>query len=473
MDSKIKKLGKNKKINFNELSRKKSTNKLESNEKYNPNRKDNKENNKDYNPNKDNNTCKEDNKILTELLEKLKIAEKKYGFERTQDVTEFKKVEWKSLNLENEILKGIEYMKYDYPSPVQFKTIKGFSDRNLIVRAKNGTGKTAAYLIPIINEILIENNKENENESEERNLRTIILVPTRELALQVSKVGKKLLKFTKIEIMATFGGSNLYEDILRIKNGVDIVVTTPGRILDMIEKKITNFNFCKNLIIDEADKLLSPEFQFGLNKIIGNLQLKKIMLFSATFPSSVDNFVKNYMKFPLYINMMKELTLLGITQFYALVNQKYKLICLKTILKKINFKKCVIFCNSIKNVELLARKISDMGFSHYFIHSKMSQEERNKVFHNFSEKNAKILVSSDLVTRGIDVPSVNCVINFDFPRNAESYIHRIGRSGRFGSQGISISLICDYEKDNLIEIEKKLGVELLPVSDEKFKKYQK
>ncbi|KAG0419379.1 ATP-dependent RNA helicase DHH1, partial [Dictyocoela roeselum] len=477
--------------------------------------------------------------VLQNLVGKLRITEERYGLDaRTADVTEFRNTRWAEFNLCGEIRDALAEMHYEYPSPVQFRTLKCFRDRSILVRAKNGTGKTAAYLIPILNQLAVEDrskgisrgkcmsgdkvarrgrnqrncfaglNRSNVYPAAEdadppviHRVRAIIMLPTRELALQVSKVAKHIASKTDLLVMPTFGGSNLYEDILRLKKGVDVVVTTPGRIFDLVKRRVADFSECRILVVDEADKLVSAEYAEELETIIQNLKIQQLLLFSATFPKSIDEFVRKNMRRPLYLNLMKEIALKGVTQFYALVRFTEKLACLKTILRTVHFKKCVIFCNSIRNVELLAKKIAEMGYPHYYIHSKMTQDERNRVFHNFADhflqnrdnkngddidessidKNGKmnpktnktqnrtkILVSSDLVTRGIDVPTINLVINFDFPRTAESYIHRIRRCGRFGTEGISVSLICDDEKQRLIDIETKLGVEMLPVSDPQF-----
>lgn len=186
---------------------------------------------------------------------------------------------------------------------------------------------------------------------------------------------------------------------------------------------------------------------------------------SATFPTSVSNFLR---KIPdiVKINLMKELTLKGLTQYYAYIEEKQKVHCLNTLFSKLKIQQAIIFCNSSLRVELLAKKILELGYSCYFIHAKMPQTERNKVFHGFRKGNGRCLVTSDLFTRGIDIPSVNVVINFDFPKTAETYLHRVGRSGRYGHLGLAINFITDNDKEVILKIEEELDTDIGPLPKE-------
>jgi ATP-dependent RNA helicase DDX6/DHH1 len=187
---------------------------------------------------------------------------------------------------------------------------------------------------------------------------------------------------------------------------------------------------------------------------------RQIMLFSATFPDMVKEFTDSYMRDPFQINLMEELTLKGITQYYAYVQEKHKVHCLNTLFSKLTVNQAIIFCNTTQRVELLTKKITELGYSCYYIHAKMDQAHRNRVFHAFRSGQCRNLVCSDLFTRGIDVPSVNVVINFDFPKYAETYLHRIGRSGRFGHLGIAINLITFEDRYALKDIETQLSTEI-------------
>lgn len=264
-----------------------------------------------------------------------------------------------------------------------------------------------------------------------------------------------------IQCMVTTGGTSLKDDIMRLYNSIHIIVATPGRILDLASKKVANLDECRTIIMDEADKLLSPEFQPVLEQIIGLCNKDhQICLFSATFPVTVKNFCEKFVPNPYSINLMDELTLRGITQFYAFVEERQKVQCLNTLFTKLEINQSIIFCNSVNRVELLAKKITELGYSCYYIHAQMQQANRNRVFHEFRNGATRHLVSSDLFTRGIDVQSVNVVINFDFPKNSETYLHRIGRSGRFGHLGLAVNLITQDDRASIKRVEQELGTEI-------------
>ena len=264
--------------------------------------------------------------------------------------------------------------------------------------------------------------------------------------------------------MVSTGGSALKDDILRLYNTVHIIVATPGRVLDMAEKGVAKLDACHIICLDEADKLLSPEFMPVVEKLIGYMPAQRqILLFSATFPVKVKTFKERLMRKPYEINLMEELTLKGVTQYYAFVEERQKVHCLNTLFAKLQINQSIIFCNSVNRVELLAKMITELGYSCFYIHAKMVQQNRNRVFHDFRNGRCRNLVSSDLFTRGIDIPSVNVVINFDFPKTAETYLHRIGRSGRFGHLGLAVNLITYDDRFNLYKIEKDLATEIKPI----------
>lgn len=295
----------------------------------------------------------------------------------------------------------------------------------------------------------------------------LILIPTRELALQTSAIIKEMGKHMNVEVMVTTGGTNLREDILRLYTPVHIIVGTPGRILDLAEKKVADISKVKMIVMDEADKLLSPEFEPVCESLIKLADpARQICLFSATFPVKTKEFKAKYLPNAHVINLMDELTLRGITQYYAFVEERQKVHCLNTLFKKLEINQSIIFCNSVNRVELLAKKITELGYSCFYIHAKMVQNDRNRVFHEFRNGATRHLVCSDLFTRGIDIQSVNVVINFDFPKNAETYLHRIGRSGRFGHLGLAINLITFEDRFNLYRIEQELRTEIQPIPTE-------
>lgn len=242
------------------------------------------------------------------------------------------------------------------------------------------------------------------------------------------------------------------------------MIVTPGRILDLMKKQLVKLDTCKMVVLDEADKLLSADFVVMLDEILSMFkQDVQIMMYSATYPMSVADFTRKWLKNPHEINLMDELTLKGITQYYAYVQEKQKVHCLNTLFSKLQINQSIIFCNSAQRVELLAKKITELGYSCFYIHARMDQKYRNRVFHDFRKGNCRNLVCTDLFTRGIDIQNVNVVINFDFPKFAETYLHRIGRSGRFGHLGIAINLITYEDRFALKEIESQLATEIKPI----------
>jgi ATP-dependent RNA helicase DDX6/DHH1 len=374
---------------------------------------------------------------------------------KTSDVTATKGHEFEDYCLKRELLMGIFEKGWEAPSPIQEASIPiALTGRDILARAKNGTGKTGAYVIPILERIDTTKDK----------IQALIIVPTRELALQTSQICIEISKHMGCKVMATTGGTNLKEDIMRLQQQVHVVIATPGRILDLMKKGLAIVDKCSMLVMDEADKLLSQDFKNMLDQVIGHLpQDRQILLYSATFPCTVDQFIKKHMHNPYEINLMEELTLKGITQYYAYVQEKQKVHCLNTLFSKLQINQSIIFCNSTQRVELLAKKITELGYSCFYIHAKMRQEHRNRIFHDFRNGACRNLVCSDLFTRGIDIQAVNVVINFDFPKMSETYLHRIGRSGRFGHLGIAINLITYDDRFALHKIEQELGTEIKPI----------
>uniref|UniRef100_A0A670YEU7 RNA helicase n=1 Tax=Pseudonaja textilis TaxID=8673 RepID=A0A670YEU7_PSETE len=326
---------------------------------------------------------------------------------KTSDVTSTKGNEFEDYCLKRELLMGIFEMGWEKPSPIQEESIPiALSGRDILARAKNGTGKSGAYLIPLLERL----------------------------------------------------------DLKKDNIQVHVVIATPGRILDLIKKGVAKVDHIQMIVLDEADKLLSQDFVQIMEDIILTLpKNRQILLYSATFPLSVQKFMNSHLQKPYEINLMEELTLKGVTQYYAYVTERQKVHCLNTLFSRLQINQSIIFCNSSQRVELLAKKISQLGYSCFYIHAKMRQEHRNRVFHDFRNGLCRNLVCTDLFTRGIDIQAVNVVINFDFPKLAETYLHRIGRSGRFGHLGLAINLITYDDRFNLKSIEEQLGTEIKPI----------
>lgn len=374
---------------------------------------------------------------------------------QTEDVKALKGIEFEDMFLRRELLMGIFEAGFERPSPIQEEAIPiALAKRDVLARAKNGTGKTAAFVIPSLQQVDVSRNK----------IQALLLVPTRELALQTSQVCKILGKHMGVQVMVTTGGTTLKDDIMRLAETVHVLVGTPGRILDLAGKNVADLSECPVFVMDEADKLLSPEFSPVMEQLLAYLpKERQVMLFSATFPLIVKDFKDKHMKSPYEINLMEELTLRGVTQYYAFVEERQKVHCLNTLFSKLQINQSIIFCNSTNRVELLAKKVTELGYSCFYSHAKMLQSHRNRVFHDFRNGVCRNLVCSDLLTRGIDIQAVNVVINFDFPKNSETYLHRIGRSGRFGHLGLAINLVTYEDRFNLYKIEQELGTEIQPI----------
>ena len=372
---------------------------------------------------------------------------------KTDDVLNKKDVNFEDFALKTNLLKGIFEYGYEQPSPVQCEAIPAaLLGQHVLARAKNGTGKTASFVIPILEKL----------DTAQLRVQAVVLVPTRELAMQHASFVKALGKHMGVEVVLLTGGTQIREDVVRLKQGAHVLVATPGRIKDLAERGVVSLSNVDMVAMDEADKLLSPEFVEGVEWVLSATPDKRqIMMVSATFPVTMKRFHDKWMRDNCaQINLMEELTLKGVTQYYAFVEESKKAQCLSSLFNKLAINQVMIFCNSTSRVELLAEMISKAKHSCLAIHSNLDQDQRNKVFHAFRQGDARILVSSDLCTRGIDVQSVNVVINFDFPRNAESYLHRIGRSGRFGHLGLAINLITPEDKYVMYKVEQELSTEI-------------
>jgi ATP-dependent RNA helicase DDX6/DHH1 len=376
----------------------------------------------------------------------------------TEDVASLRNLEFEDLHLSRPLLMGLFEMGYERPSPIQEETIPySLLGRHILARAKNGTGKTAAFGIPTL-ELVSKDLPYTQ---------ALVLTPTRELALQTSSVLKTMGKHLGLNIIVTTGGTDMTEDILRLMQPCHIIVATPGRLLELCHKRLARLQHCSVFVCDEADKLLSEEFVPLIERLLRYTpESRQIMLFSATFPHSVVAFRDRWQQDPHEVNLMEELTLKGVSQFYAYVDEKQKVQCLRTLFAKLDINQAIIFCNTVNRVELLAQKITKFGSSCYYIHARMRQDHRNRVFHDYRNGACRNLVSSDLFTRGIDIQSVNVVINFDMPTSSETYLHRIGRSGRFGHRGIAINFITMANRADLYKIEQELGTEIRPIPPE-------
>lgn len=360
------------------------------------------------------------------------------------------------LNLRESIILSLTEGGYLVPTPVQEESIPLIIARkSIIARAKNGTGKTGAYLIPLLNEI----------SEESKHIQGVVLVPTRELALQVQSLAQKICKFTKTNIEFFIGGTMVKEDYNKIKDrNIQMVVCTPGRLKDLVKKYNSLLDHCEFFVLDEADRLLEGNFERDVEEIVSHVSPKCTMLmYSATFPLRIKSFKEKFMPRAEVINLMDELMLIGMTHYYMLVDEREKLRAIFKIYSSLIINQCIIFCRSNKRAEMLSRKLNEKKYDNEYLHSNMKPDERIKCFERFRKGEFKTLISSNLIARGIDVQTVNVVLNFDFPSESSIYLHRIGRSGRFGQIGLAINLITERDQENVIKIEKELDTKIDPM----------
>tara|TARA_Y100000389_G_scaffold183613_1_gene201271 strand:- start:1132 stop:2259 length:1128 start_codon:yes stop_codon:yes gene_type:complete len=359
------------------------------------------------------------------------------------------------LNINENILRGIYSHGFEKPSAIQDGAIPKMIDgKDLIAQAQSGTGKTGAFSIGTL--CIIDESVQS--------IQSIILVPTRELAEQVTKVITDLCNYTKITIMKVIGGTNVNLCRDELSKNPHIVVGTPGRILDMIRRRYLPTADVKLLTFDEADEILSQGFKEDIHDIIQSVDKNaQICIFSATLPEEILELTDKFMNKPERILVKREsLTLEGIQQFFVNVKQNdWKYDVITDLYDTINVGQCIIYMNSKqKIVEIYDRLIKD-NFPVDYITGDRTVDERNKIMNDFRSGTLRILLSSDLLARGIDIQQLSLVINFDLPREKETYIHRIGRSGRYGRKGVSINLINDREIDYLKSIEEFYDTQIL------------
>jgi translation initiation factor 4A len=352
------------------------------------------------------------------------------------------------LNLKPSIVRGIFGYGYESPSAIQQRAILPITEgRDVLAQAQSGTGKTATFAISALQRI-DENSKTTQ---------ALILAPTRELVLQIKNVITSIGLYLKVTVHASIGGTSMQDDIEAFRSGVQIVVGTPGRVFDMIERRYFKTENVKMFILDEADEMLSSGFMEQIYNIFRLLpETTQVVLLSATMPQDVLEVTTKFMNNPVRILVKKdELTLEGIKQFYINVElEDYKFDCLCDLYDSISVTQAVIFCNTRAKVEFLTTKLKDQKFTVSSIHADLPQSDRDTIMKEFRSGSSRILISTDLLARGIDVQQVSLVINYDLPANKENYIHRIGRGGRFGRKGVAINFVTDRDVGMMREIEK-------------------
>lgn len=367
-------------------------------------------------------------------------------------------IDWydKQFKLTENIIRGIYAYGFENPSTIQRMSIPHIiRGKDIIAVANSGTGKTGSYLIGVFSQSYVALDQ----------LQCIILSPTRELAFQIYKVAQELAKYTDIRIQLLVGGTDIQQDMLNIKNATPhIVVGCTGRIHDILYRSILDSSFTKMLVLDEADEMLSFGFYNSVQNIFKYLPHNvQTILFSATMSDNVLSITKTFMRDPVHIKLTDEVLSLDEIKQYKVIsrNDCEKYTILKDVFNKNCFSQCIIYCNSVIRVCELYEAMKDDNFPVTCIHSNMAKPERNARFSSFRNGNDRVLISTNLTARGIDIQQVSTVINFDLPKTKETYIHRIGRSGRWGRKGLSISFCNMREIQFIKDIEKTYDI-LIP-----------
>ncbi|HAR84327.1 MULTISPECIES: DEAD/DEAH box helicase [Clostridium] len=357
------------------------------------------------------------------------------------------KTKFEELGLKDSILKSINDLNFENPSDIQEKSIPvSLQGYDIIGQAQTGTGKTLAFGAPILSNMGPKGGA----------IQTLILAPTRELAIQVSEELLKLCKYEKYKILPIYGGQSFDRQLAALKRGVDIVVGTPGRILDHINRRTLKLQNVKFLVLDEADEMLNMGFIEDIESILSNLnEERQTLLFSATMPRPIKNLSKNYMKPDAQhiVIAKKSMTVSKIQQSYFLVNSSNKFDSLCRILDVDNPTTTIMFCKTKKGVDELVDALHGKGYSVEGMHGDMKQSQRMNTLAKFKSGQLHFLVATDVAARGIDVEDVTHVINYDLPQDIESYVHRIGRTGRANKEGIAYSFASRKEVSFIRQIE--------------------
>ena len=363
------------------------------------------------------------------------------------------------MNLPEQVLRGVYGIGFERPSPIQQKAIIPIKDGlDILAQAQSGTGKTGAFTIGSLCRV----------DPALRKVQVLVLAPVRELAQQIEGVVKQISQHMGISVYSATGGPPIREDIRAIEKGCQFLIGTPGRIFDLMNRNVLHRDNIRVLIFDEADQMLEDRFKEQVMCILqkGFPKETQIALFSATMDEDVVDIATKILRNPVRILVdANAVPLDGIKQFYVpLDNPDWKLEVLCDLYQQLNISQALIYCNKRQRADWLAEKMGQQGFPLSVIHGEMDVEERKKRMSAFRRGEVRVMISTDMLARGIDVQQVSLVINYELPVQKENYIHRIGRAGRFGRKGVTINLISPEEKRAVAEIEEhwKITLELLP-----------
>jgi len=360
-------------------------------------------------------------------------------------------------NFHPALLEGIEASNYENATPVQEQVIPSIlAGKDLIASAQTGTGKTAAFLLPVIHRLL-SNHVDGQ-------VGALVIVPTRELAIQISQHLEGLSYFTHISSLAVYGGNdaqNFVAEKKALQMGADIIICTPGRMIAHLNMGYVSMKGLQFLILDEADRMLDMGFQDDLAKIVKTLPVKRqTLLFSATMPPKIRQLARNILIDPVEVNIAISRPPEKIVQKAFVVFEQQKLPLVKYLLKKTKYKSALIFCSRKHNVKQLAKTLKQSGFHIEEMHSDLEQAQRESVVGGFTSGRIPIMVATDILSRGIDIDTIDLVINYDVPRDGEDYVHRIGRTARAEADGMAFTLVGEREQNSFAAIESLIDKEV-------------
>jgi ATP-dependent RNA helicase RhlE len=371
---------------------------------------------------------------------------------------------FKELRINEPILKALEIQGYTKPTPIQEKAIPVLLEgKDLLGTAQTGTGKTAAFAIPIIQHIM---NKTQHG----RHIQALVLAPTRELAVQIDESFRDYGKYARIRHTVIFGGVKQKAQTDSLKNGVDVLIATPGRLLDLMSQGFVDLTRIEILVLDEADRMLDMGFIHDIKKVIAKLPLKRqTIFFSATMPSEVQSLVASILKSPVKIEVSPEVTTADtVKQVIYFAEKKEKKGLLQHVIKEHRMENVLVFTRTKHGANKVTQDLNKAGIKAEAIHGNKSQSARQNALNNFKDKYTRVLVATDIAARGIDVDDLAYVINFELPNIPETYVHRIGRTGRAGAKGLAISF-CDHEeRAYLKDIQKMIKKDIEIIEDHPF-----
>jgi len=366
------------------------------------------------------------------------------------------------LGLAPDILRALDDLGYATPTPIQEQVIPlALQGGDILGAAQTGTGKTAAFALPLIQRLLPFAN--TGTSPAKHPIRALILTPTRELAIQVEESIKSYTKHVPLRSLVVYGGVNINTQIPILKTGIEILVATPGRLLDHVQNKTLMLNQVNTLVLDEADRMLDMGFMPDLKRIVALLPTQRVnMMFSATFPEEIRKLADSILNTPTFIEVARNTTAVTVTQVVHPVHHERKRQLLAHLIKSRDLRQVLVFTGTKLGCNRLANELNKVGIHADAIHGDKTQQERIKALDAFKAGTIRVLVATDVAARGLDIEALPFVVNYDLPHNAEDYVHRIGRTGRAGALGEAISLVSESETRYLKDIERLIGNAIEP-----------